>query len=379
MKVLKIIIRVVLLLALCAGVVFAFNKDFEKHYPNVSHFLVANNVEYHKSTTVLDLSCQKIEDADRLGDELKEFRRLRKLLVYGTEFGIEDAIKIKKKNPDLIIEAEVDFGGVICDTQTTEFIDFKRANLKGNEELDIVSAFGLFKNLKKTDMCGCGYSNEEMEVLTKTYPNTRFVWEIKLSKYWTLRTDAVAFSTLQGFDMPHRMTSEEAQPLKYCTDLIALDLGHNNVLDLSFLQYMPNLKVLILSDTMEGIINDEWRYIKDLSMVKHCPKLEYLEYFCNQVTDLSFLESLPNLVDLNISWSPVYDAKYLKNLPKIERLYMMGTSIPHEEYLYLQELYPNARVERYGKSSIDNEWRNHPRYHALRYMFLNNKVHPMFK
>ena len=36
--------------------------------------------------------------------------------------------------------------------------------------------------------------------------------------------------------------------LQYCTDLIALDLGHNGIDDLSWLEPLQNLQLLILSD-----------------------------------------------------------------------------------------------------------------------------------
>ena len=381
MKILKIVIAALLFAAMGTALVLmpVYTAPIKPEEPKPSNIVSVNGIKYHKLASTIDFSGQNISNSETFADELSQFKGLKEIDLFDTNLTTVQIAKIAQKYPDLTLNCDIVIDGVTYDPDTTEYIDFGRKNLAESEGMDLVSVMGLFKNLKKVDMCGCGYENEQMEQFVNAYPETKFVWEIVLADRWTVRTDALAFSTFQGFDMDHRMTSEEAEPLKYCTDLVALDLGHNDVTDLSFLQYMPNLKILILVDAMEGIIDGEWRYIKDLSMLKYCPKLMYLEYFCNQVTDLSFLQYLPNLVDLNLSWSPVSDYTYLKNLPNIERLYMMGTSIPHHHYLELCELYPDARIGRYGESSIDKEWREHPRFYAMRDMFHNNRVHPMFE
>ena len=150
--------------------------------------------------------------------------------------------------------------------------------------------------------------------------------------------------------------------------LVALDLGHNRVHDWSFLQYMPNLKILIAVDNQ----------VKDLSWIQYTPKLEYLEFFVGYVTDLSFLQYTPNLKDLNISYNRVSDATYLYNLPNLERLWMEHTRIPYSEFQKLKETYPNAKIVRNGEGSIDQGWRTHERYYAMRDMFKNNYVHELF-
>ena len=60
--------------------------------------------------------------------------------------------------------------------------------------------------------------------------------------------------------------------LKYCTKLKYVDIGHNGFKDLSFVEYLPDLEVLILE-------NDD---VSDLSPLVHCQKLEYLDPFTNE-------------------------------------------------------------------------------------------------
>ena len=64
------------------------------------------------------------------------------------------------------------------------------------------------------------------------------------------------------------LTAANAADLKYCTRVRYMDIGHNEILgDISFVQYMPELEVLIAA--MDGL--------SDISPISACTKLEYLE------------------------------------------------------------------------------------------------------
>lgn len=278
------------------------------------------------------------------------------------------------RDGELVWELDVDGVGITSDVCELDLSGHDLAVL----ELDMYMLLGLLRNLEKIDMCQCGFSNDEMSALQDAFPGIKIVWEIELS-HWTIRTDAVAFSTMKTCSQTFYLNDEEAKYLKYCTDLVALDLGHNYVTDLSFLQYMPELKILILVDNVKGWENGKIRRIDDLSMLQYVPKLEYLEFFCDGVKDISFLQYTPNLVDLNISYNPISDATYLFELPKLERLFLEHTRIPYSEFERLQETYPEAQLEYYGEGSIDHGWRKHERYYAMRDMFKNNYVHPLFE
>lgn len=278
------------------------------------------------------------------------------------------------RDGELVWELDVDGVGITPDVRELDFSGHDLAAL----DLDMYMLLGLLPNLEKVDMCQCGYSNDEMSALQDAFPGIKIVWEIQLS-HWRVRTDAVAFSTMKTCSQTFYLKDEEAKYLKYCTDLVALDLGHNYVTDLSFLQYMPELKILILVDNVKGWENGKIRRIDDLSMLQYVPKLEYLEFFCDGVKDISFLQYTPNLVDLNISYNPISDAAYLFELPKLERLFLEHTRIPYSEFERLQETYPDAQLEYYGEGSIDHGWRKHERYYAMRDMFIKNYVHPLFE
>ncbi len=257
--------------------------------------------------------------------------------------------------------------------------DTAKIDISGNEITDLTvlhNALDGLKYLKYADMCDCGLTDLQMEELMNDYPEVKFVWKVTLG-LWTIRTDCVAFSTLKDGTINYRLTNEDVKVLKYCKDMVALDLGHNKVTDISFLQYMPELKILILVDNRVEGYNDV--YIDDLSWLKYVPKLVYLEFFVGSVSDLSFLQYTPNLVDLNISYNPISDVTYLLNLPRIERLWCEHTNLTEEDYELLKRTYPDAQIVYYGEGSVDQGWRTHDRYFAMIDMYHNNYVHDLFK
>lgn len=237
----------------------------------------------------------------------------------------------------------------------------------------------LFPDLTRVTMLDCGLTNDGYAAICDAFPEIKFVWEIIMS-HWKVRTDAVAFGTFKTCSQTFFLYDDEAKYLKYCTDLVALDLGHNHVTDFSFLQSMPELKVLILVDNVHHIENGRARHVKDMSYIACCPKIEYLEIFCNAVPDISFLASLPNIKDLNISYNPINDSMmpYLYDLPKLERLWMEHTKVSYSEFEKLQAHYPNVEMHYYGEGSIDHGWRTGSHYLAMRNMLKNNVVDPVY-
>lgn len=237
-----------------------------------------------------------------------------------------------------------------------------------------------FDNLQIVTMHDCGLTKEQYAHICDSNPDIKFIWTIELS-HWTLQTDMVAFGTFKTCDMNYFLYDDEAYYLKYCTDLVALDLGHNRLTNVEFLKYMPNLKVLIIVDNILSIKDaSHVDRIKDVSPIKYCTKLEYLEIFCNSIEDISFMGSLPNLVDLNISYNPINndDVQYLYGHKNLKRLWMEHTWISYSEFEKLKANYPDAEMHFYGTGSIDHNWRSGDNYNAMRNMLENNIIDPIY-
>ena len=229
---------------------------------------------------------------------------------------------------------------------------------------NIDELFSRMPNLKYVEMIGCGLSNDAYAQLQDNHPGIRMIWEIRYATR-VLRTDAVGWSTFRGMhgpmDLP--MTDADTKYLKYCRDLICVDLGHNYIRDISFVQYMPNLQIFIAVDN-GGL----W----DLSVLKYCPKLRYIEIFVNRVSDLSVFRYLHQLEDVNISYNPIRSNEYLKDLPHLQKLWLEATAIPGDQVQELRELYPGVPIVNVGSGSVDQGWRSGSHYIGMRDLIWKN-------
>ena len=255
------------------------------------------------------------------------------------------------------------------------YVDISHNDVK---DVDIDAVIERLPNLERLVMIDCGLDNDGYASLQDRHPDIKIVWEIVLD-YWTIRTDVVAFSTFKTTAEEFYMNNDDAYYLKYCNELVALDLGHNYVSDLSFLEYMPELKVLILVDNVKEKDGETLRHLTDLSEVGYCTKLRYLEIFANNVSDFSFMENLTELEDLNISYNSVSSIQYMQNMPNIKKLWMEHTYIPYSGYQTLARLYPNARIVVSGEGSVDQGWRSGARYVAVRRMFRENVIDEIYR
>ncbi|MBP3755607.1 MAG: hypothetical protein J6I66_12170 [Lachnospiraceae bacterium] len=256
-----------------------------------------------------------------------------------------------------------------------EYVDISHVDVTG---LNMDAIIESLPNLNRLVMIDCGLDNDGYASLQDRHPDIKIVWEIVL-EYWTIRTDVVAFSTFKTTAEEYYMNNDDAYYLKYCNELVALDLGHNYVSDLSFLEYMPDLKVLILVDNVKEKDGEILRHLTDLSELQYCTKLRYLEIFANNVSDFSFMENLTELEDLNISYNSVSSIQYMTDLPNLKRLWMEHTYISADGYNRLRQMYPGAQIVVNGEGSVDQGWRSGARYYAIRRMFRENVIDDIYR
>jgi len=167
------------------------------------------------------------------------------------------------------------------------------------------------------------------------------------------------------------VSDELAENFKYLTEVKYLDIGHGRVTHVDFLEYMPDLEVCIIA-----ICND----LKDISGLRNCTKLTYLEVFTNEVSDLSPLKNLKNLEYLNISYMKAKDISVLYDLPNLKRVWSTLNNIPADQVAKFRELHPDCETifQNWGDPT-DYTWRFmdkypggsilHPRYALLKQQF----------
>lgn len=311
---------------------------------------------------------------------------IEELALFEQFFSLE---KVDASTLTLTVEQIAEFNAqfpetaLICGVQLYEIaIDAKaeELDLHGIEmtsTMDVMVAVSCLPHLKKVDMRQCGLTNEQMETLMNAFPEVKFVWEVKMGPH-TLRTDIVGFSTKnpgkvaterspEGYaelvKKTYRLTNEDIQVLKYCTDLVALDLGHNNIDDISVLQYLPKLQILILADNK----------LTDISVFQELPDLVYVEIFMNRIVDLSPLAGHKKLLDLNFCQNRVTDLSPLEGLAQLERVWCsMNPSLTSANVKALREKLPNAQVNSTTGDDTGDGWREHERYFWMKEYFADN-------
>jgi Leucine-rich repeat (LRR) protein len=305
--------------------------------------------------------------AEELTSLLRPFAALKKVhLPQTAEAAVE---QLEAAYPQVIFPHKVTVFGKTIENDTEE-LDISKTRLKSPDA--VLSEIAQLPNLKKLVMCDCGLKNEQMEQLMAARPEVKFVWTIHLNQH-AIRTDATRFSTLNPprFTRPafsdsfnehirrtKRLYQGDIKALKYCTDLIALDLGHNYLTteDLDVLQYMPHLKILILADNK----------IKDISPLANLKELEYVELFTNLFTDVSPLVGLENLTDINISNNRIKDVTLLQQFTHAKRLWFTKNSMTTDQKQAIVDALPDCVCNFTNLSPTEGGWREGERYTWLR-------------
>lgn len=244
-----------------------------------------------------------------------------------------------------------------------EYVDMGDIRMSGSDFDRLIEKLQQMPNLKKVDMFASPVWKSHIEKFVAALPNVEFGWTMRFAEH-TIRTDATAFSTLHN-NKSETHSSKHWTILKYCKNLVALDLGHNNITDLSFISDLPSLKVLILA----------CNYIEDISPLANHPNLEYIELFKNRIRDISVLATMPNLIDLNLCYNYIEDYTPLYGMTQLERLwiynsnnYMTSKPVPEDIVNSLIEALPNTHID-YTNYSTGGGWREHDRYFVIYEMF----------
>ena len=211
--------------------------------------------------------------------------------------------------------------------------------------------------LQRLSLCDCGISDQDMGALFDAHPEVKFIWWVTFGKY-RLRTDATAFTTNLYADNKNHYTTETFEPLRYCTDLMYLDIGHCDLTSLEIFRGLTKLRVLILADNE----------ITDISPLEGMNDLEYVEVFLNKITDFSPLANKQKLLDLNIYYCPIADVTPLTTCPSLERLWLGKCGLSDGQLSTLKKALPNCKINAKGSASTGRGWREHKRYNVIKQM-----------
>ena len=194
--------------------------------------------------------------------------------------------------------------------------------------------------------------NEDMAAYRdRVRDSYKVVWTVRLGPSIALATDKDNF-------MPNhfgvgQLPDEYAYNLRYCEEMVCLDVGHMTLRDISFVEYMPNLKYLILA----------WTEVQYIEPIRSCKNLVFLELDNSCIRDLSPLVDCTALEDLNLGntfcdVTPILEMTWLKNV-----YFIYGS--PSAAYKFSQAV-PTAHVVATGNATVGGGWRRLQNYYDMR-------------
>lgn len=321
--------------------------------------------------TARELTVPADAGVSELEEALALLPQLEKVDLHEANYTEEEAKTLIEAYPTTVFACTLTFLDHPWETTGTEELDLSGTQVSDPAEIEEVMRY--MHDLGKLVLSDCGLNNEQLDALNREYPDTRIVWTVKMGPH-KLRTDAEAFSTfnrakhISKVDPPdvvaskrstYRLTTEDIQVLRYCTDLIALDLGHNNIDDISVLANCPHMQYLIIADN----------FLTDISVVAQLKELVYVEFFMNTITDVSPFAELENLLDLNLCTNKVSDFSPIYGLKNLERLWYWRNSVTAEQEKEIAAALPNCRCEAHCDGDTGSGWREHERYFVMRKLF----------
>lgn len=296
-------------------------------------------------------------DTAELLQQIPLLPNLKLVTLEGSLPSMEALAALKNALPDVTFLWSFTVCGVQTDSRAA-FLDL--SNIKMADTAELEAALPCFYNLEKVDMISCGLSNADMESLNLRHPETSFVWTVRVSGV-QVRTDIKYFM----FWKLKQKKVGDLTNLRYCTEVEVLDFGHFGIRDVSFIEYMPKLRFLLLLET----------YISDLSVIGNCTSLEFLELSTSPVVDFWPLTNLTNLKALNLSHTPCYgDNKYgafgdltpLFQMTWLERLWLANSRIGDDGRAVMYDALPTTEMIFFSKSATDRGWRFAPAYYEMR-------------
>lgn len=277
-----------------------------------------------------------------------------------------ELMRLRAAKPECVIDYVVDFGGIAV-SGADEYADIQGIEIPVEE---LKEKLQYLPELKKLNMCSLGYKNEESLEIVGAYPDIDIVWTVNFGA-GSVRSDIQVYSTLHASTEEARYATDAFLPLfEYCTDLVALDLGHNGLIDLEPLTNLKKLKVLILGDNP---------YLDDITPLGELTELEYLEMFrAYHVKDYSPLNNLTKMTDLNLCYClDLEDLSFLDCMPELKTFWCRASGITYSSPETCQEYidkYPDVKFVFYAGgrvSSFSNGWRATERNVAIREAFTN--------
>lgn len=299
---------------------------------------------------VTHVTARYVLDADlELLPLLKDLTRLELVNPLATP---ETVFSLDADTPGVKVSWNVQVGGMTITPEVTE-VDLSTVKVTDLEQVEQAMAY--LPHLQTLFMGEQDISHDDMAAFRdRVRDQYKVVWYIRLGNSVPIRTDITYFMPGRDcYKLNVMFTDATSYNIRYCEDLICVDVGHLGVSDVSWVATLTNLEYLILAHTNVQYIDG----------IENCKKLKFLELDWSGIRTLEPLKGCTALEDLNIghAWP---DVSALKEMPWLKNVYMIfGSSKAAYE---LAVALPDTHVVSKGTATVSSGWRRLPNYYAMR-------------
>ena len=270
----------------------------------ISYTIPTQGSELNSTVTSVDLSNLTPAQVDAAAAQLNTLPNIVWVELTAADgsnkLAIADVKKLQSACPNVTFHYSFNLYGKTVST-TDEKITYVNVTIGNGGETTIREALDILTGCRYFLLDNCGLSNEILADIRADYPRTEVVWRVyQTNKSRSWLTDTEVLRAVYG------VNDSNSGVFKYCTKVKYMDFGHNTeMVDISFMGYMPDLEIAILSGSP----------IKDLSPLANCKKLVFLEIaWCGYVTDITPLAQCSSLRNLNLGHTRVKDLSPLYGL-----------------------------------------------------------------
>lgn len=312
-----------------------------KTYPEVAitYTVGFRGMEFSEDTETVNLAGMKVEEITPAIDMLEALPNLS----YVELMNESGTCELSRKDVKLLVEAAPTvrfhyvfslFGRTV--STTDQEIRFEKLSLTTDAEPEIREALSIMAPGSSLILDSCGLSSEFLDSIRKDYTHVDLVWRVFFGtngQYTTLTND----DTIRAV---YNVADDNCYEMRYLRSAKYIDMGHNDYLtDVSFLAFMPDLEILILSGSA----------VSDLTGIENCKKLEFLELAnCLKLSDITPLAGCASLKYLNICYTKVSSLMPLDGL-NIQNLFCKQTRVGAEEQKQYKEIHEGTVAVFTGK------------------------------
>ena len=279
-------------------------------------------------TRDLDLTAMTAAQVDEACGKLGVMVNLETVRL-SSDLSFADVDRLQAAAPHIVFDYSFSLFGKTISTADQEVV-YKEHSIGNEGEGKLREALAIMEHCERFVLDDCGLDNEVLAGIREDFRGgPKVVWRVWFgvgNRYTTVTDD----DTIRAV---YNVTDSTCGPMKYLEDVKYMDIGHNDQLsDLSFISYMPNIEVLIASESG----------VKTMDGFENCKKLTWLELaYCYSLENIDALAQCDGLKYLNLSYSKVKDLSPLDMIP-LERFVYLKPKVSTEDQNTFLAIHPKG-------------------------------------